>query len=319
MKDVPEPAWLLGQKVKELEVYMTIDLERHITYKNANSPYYIDRITVQVTKIMDTLSGNNNGGLFNDSKAVGRIFDHLAAELQAMFNEYGFCNTLEAIYDVNEATMKLDALSLKLGKIENCSNGTDPTVTIGTLHDAVATQNGIQQAMTQQNIDKMEQRFADMTRRIGGIEKSFSNQHVKVDSTVFMEYLGQQYLIGKPFVSSIFTSETDDTVNSHMIHPGTRGWVLERVTRWLHSTEKRLYFLCGKQGTGKTALSSAVCKLHNYDIIASHFFNASLGNTAVNNTLNGMIQAIASGMCRSMPEYVNWLDDKYGSTDLTAR
>ena len=49
--------------------------------------------------------------------------ERCCAEFQSTFNEYGFCQATEAIYDVDEATQKLEALSLKLGKVEKATSG----------------------------------------------------------------------------------------------------------------------------------------------------------------------------------------------------
>ena len=317
-KNIPDSAKQLAFKVKELEKYVTVDIERHITMKNANPPYYLGRILNQLNTVLSTCSSNNNSGSFDDSTTAVRAYDHLVAELQATFNEYGFCDVVDAIYDIGEATKKLDALSLKLTKIEGQSNGIDPGVAIATLHDVQAMQNGIRQAMTEGNVMRMQSKFEQISRRVTSAEASFCSEYIQADSKVFLEYLGQQFLLRKPFVQTIFHSDSASVINDHMIVPGTRQWVLERIHRWLQSPGKRFYYIAGQQGTGKTALSTAVCKLYNYDIAACHFFDSSQGQ-CLHNSMNGLIQAIASGMCSTMPEYINWLDDKYGQTDLAAK
>ncbi len=299
----------LRSKVKDLEKLLTVDLQRHIAVTNGRRPFYLDRIQMLLQKSLAEVTST-------ESPEVSRSLDHLSAELQATFAEYGFCQTLEAIYDVDEATRHLEALSLKLAKVEQSARtGEEPGRCIAQIQGAVATQNGIQQAMTASNVAKLKAKFGAIERRIQTLENNITEANIRPDSDIFIRYLASQDLLRKPFVASIRASDSTESINGHMIHPGTRGWILEKIDRWLNKSEKRLFVLGGRQGTGKTALASAICKLHNHDVIASHFFSSG----GISNDANSLVQSLASDLCKTLPEYLNYLDDKFGSCDLTSR
>ena len=312
MEELSKPAQFMASKMKELEKGLSLNLERHVSMKNANSPYYVVRMAQNLDKILTHIDANNDGRQFVESTGVNRQFEHLSAELQALFTEYGFSKTYDAIYEVGEGAKKLDVLLQKLSAIEKKANDTDESVVIGTINDVIASEHGIRQAMTDANLQKLESKFDALIAKIAQLESKFCAANIKVGSQVLTEYLAHQHLLRKAFVESIVQSDTFDVINSHMIHPGTRGWVLEAYERWQHSDKKRVFYLAGKQGAGKTAIAATVCKLYNYDVIANHFCSAEQGDVFMNE-MNGVVQSIAAGLCRTMPEYLNWLDDKYGS------
>ena len=278
--------------------------------KNGNNPYYLERISTHLRRSLDLVKEASDDGK--------REFDHLAAELQTTFTEYGFCQTIDAIYEIGEATQRLNQLSLKLDNIEKEASGNaDASISITELHDVIATQNGIQQAMTEANIAQMQSKFSNVNDRIEKLENNLSSATIKADSELFIQYLAAQHISNKPFVSEIYHCDSSDIINDHMIHPGTRAWYLEKLQRWLYKTEKRISFIGGKQGSGKTALSSAICKLHNHDVVARHFFDASTKDST-RNSLNGMIHQISHDLCLTVPEYLNYLDDKLSEKDVKA-
>lgn len=299
----------LIQKVKELEKYITTNLELHITLKNSNTPLYLTRTIELLQRIEESCTNNISNGSFKQSTVTEKHFSHLCADVQALCIEYGFCYKYEAVYQVEETATKIEALLQKLRKIEGLPFH-EPEVIIQTLNDVVATFNAIKQAMTQHNIDKMKTTFDDMTKRLTDLETTFCNQHLKEDCRLLIEYAALQFMVQKPSVQAVCSKYSQKEVNDHMIHPGTRGWILDKVNKFVHTTQKRIYYITGKQGTGKTALCSAICKLQNNNVIASHFFKSSLGFT-VENRIIGLVLSLAGGMCHSLPEYVNWIDDKY--------
>ena len=69
-QNIPDAAKQLVLKVKELEKYVTVDVERHITMKNAHPPYYLNRILNQLGNVLSTCSSNNNSGSFDSSNFV---------------------------------------------------------------------------------------------------------------------------------------------------------------------------------------------------------------------------------------------------------
>ena len=56
-KDPPDQVTEMAGKVRELEQYMTVDLERHIGVKNGQRPYYITRLFNLLQKVEELLAG----------------------------------------------------------------------------------------------------------------------------------------------------------------------------------------------------------------------------------------------------------------------
>ncbi|ELT86998.1 hypothetical protein CAPTEDRAFT_205020, partial [Capitella teleta] len=286
----------LFRKVKEMEKYVTLDLERHFALGICRPPYYIQRLQLHLEGVQAMLLESSEG----------KSLDHLAAELQASFIEHGFCSSLEAIYDTEEADLRLQQLSNRLKKIESPEH--DPSLALVELHSVVAAISGMQQAMTPANFDKMQSKFNSVHQRITALENNISSCNMKVDSQLFARFLAAEHLLRRNFVRALEKEDSTEVINAHVIHPGTRAWILDRVSRWLLKSKKKVFFLCGKQGSGKTALASTICKLHNHDVAARHFFSVRSGNS-INNQTVGLILSISRDLCQVLPEYLNYLDD----------
>ena len=309
----PDQVTDLALKVQQLEHYLTLALETHIGNKNGRSPYYLSRLSSHLQQAEALLQSSISSGKFQVTPANSREIDHLAAEFQSTFTEYGFCEVFDAIYDVDEATQKLEALSLRLDQVERSvdNNNEDTSAALCDLHDVVAGHHGMQQAMTEANINRIKQKFNKIDERVNRVEKTISDSNISSESEFFLHYLACQHLLKSDVVRSVSAVNNDiaaaDVINSHMVHPGTRGWIFERFRHWLNKTKKRLYFIGGKEGSGKTALSSAICKLYSNAAVASYFCDKKTAN------INSMLQSIAADLFTTMPEYLNWMDDKYSS------
>ena len=140
------------------------------------------------------------------------------------------------------------------------------------------------------------------------------SSRMTADSDLYVSYAAAQSLLRSTFVSQLFRRDSTAEVNGHMIHPGTRDWLLERLQRWLRVGDNRVFVATSKPGMGKTALSSAVCKLLNYDVVAKFFFQSEEGAT-----VDDLVCTIASELCRTLPEYLNYLDDELSGVDIAVR
>lgn len=285
-----------------MEKYITVDLERHVGLGLCRSPYYLSRTHDHLDKVQAMLNPEAEG--HNEKKHI----DHLVAELQLMCVEYGFCSSMEAIYDTDEAELRLQQLSTRMQKLETTISSQDPSLILVELHNIIASLNGIQQAMTPANIAKMQKKFSALEERILKVENNLSSDNIRADSELFMKYLACHHLLKRPFLQAFHKVDPMEVINDHVIHPGTRGWILDRISRWVCKSQKKIYFLSGKQGAGKSALASAVCKLLNHSVIARHFFDVCHGSSLHNQT-SGLVQSIAYDLCHVLPEYLNYLDD----------
>ena len=320
IEEVTMAVYELMQKLKEFEKFLCVDLERHIALRNGRCPFHLSRATQLLQRALDAVQTLEVVSQKSPGPWPDRDWDHLTAEIQTSLTEYGFCTTMDAIYDIDEATQKLDSLCLKLDKVEKTlkMDDTDVSVSLVELHSAEADHNGIQQSMTPANIGKLKVKFDKAKQRILLLENNLCGSNIKADSNLFMQYLAGQHLLRQDFVGRLFHTDSTSTITHHMIHPGTRGWLMERFGRWLNNHSKRLLILAGKHGSGKTALASAVCKLYNQHLVGCHFFDSSQGAHSWNNRLNGLIQNLAHNLCQTLPEYLNYLDDNVSSVNFNS-
>ncbi|KAK2142119.1 hypothetical protein LSH36_995g01101 [Paralvinella palmiformis] len=319
VEEVTRAVYDMIQKVKDFETFISIDIVRHIALRNGRRPYYLLRAVSLLQRTLDAVQTLDVMDESSPGPWPDRYWHHLAAEIQATLTEYGFSTTMCAIYDVDEAGKKLDAVNVKLDKIKKSirqGGDSDVSVTILDLYGAAADYNGIGQSMTMNNIEKMAARFEKTKDEIARLVADFCASYVESKSNLFLRYLAGQFLLQKAFVDRLQHSDSGIIIGQHMIHPGTRGWLMERFNQWLTNDNKRLIVIAGKQGSGKTAFASAICKLYGQHQVACHFFGDARHPGAASNRLNGLIQNLAYDLCHSLPEYLNYLDDRIGSVDM---
>ena len=305
------------KKLKEFERYLVIDIECHIATKNGRPPYYLDRFQSHLNRGKELIRKKLQGGTFTGNDHDIKDFDHLSAEIQASCVEYGFCHRFDNHYSVEEATRRLDSISLRLDNVEKCLDS-QTAGAIADLHDVMALQHGVQQAITEENMSKIKAKYDNISKRITRLENNICKEKISKDSKLFKESLSLQKVLQKGFVTEIGQFDPNEVINSHMIHPGTRSWLIERLHNFYVDRQKRLFFLAGKTGSGKTAIASTICKLYGSDVIANHFFD-SARDSLYTNQVTGLIQSLAADMCRTFPKYLAYLDETYGdNADLLA-
>ena len=167
--------------------------------------------------------------------------------------------------------------------------------------------------MTESDIDRIS-RDVTNCRKQTSLLLSKCSSRMTTDCELYVSYAAAQSLLRSAFVTQLFRRDSTAEVNGHMIHPGTRGWLLERLQRWLSAGDNRVFVASSKPGMGKTALSSAVCKLLNYDVVAKFFFRPNEGAT-----VDDLVRSIAAELCRTLPEYLNYLDDELSGADVAVR
>ena len=87
--------------------------------------------------------------------------------------------------------------------------------------------------------------------------------------------------------------------------------MFERLQQWLYMTDKQIFYVTGRTGYGKSALSATLCKCYSSDVAASHFFQKSAGPRAAVNCIASMIESLASGLCKTCPMYLSHITDQY--------
>ena len=243
---------------------------------------------------------------------------HVMAEIQSVFNEYGFCRCVDSIPDPEEAAKRLDVLRTKIGQLENNTYDGDAAAACLALRSVGAQMEGIRQALPEETLSSFKEKFLEIGQIADGVLTNLVNQHCSSPQDASLKsYVDAEKLLHKAFVRSIYSNSDVSAVTSHVIHTGTRGWIIEAVQKWLDS-DKTLFYLAAQSGTGKTAASSAVCKLFPRELAAYHVFEKCKRNDFYNTT-NGLVQSVASSMLKSLPEYLNYMNGKHGESDLKSQ
>ena len=217
------------------------------------------------------------------------------------------------LYNIEEANRRLDTTDGRLRSIDQALRADNVTLAIVELHDAIAEQHGVQQVLTEANMSRIKKRYDEMTNRITRLENSIYRDKLQNGNSVLEKYITVIKNANEEFIGALVKSDPIDVINNNMIHPGTRAWLLERIQRYLNNSKKRIFYLSGREGAGKTAMASTICKLYGANVIGEHFFNAASGPSSPANHVTGLIQSLAADMCRTCPEYQQYLRDQYGS------
>ena len=93
-------------------------------------------------------------------------------------------------------------------------------------------------------------------------------------------------------------------------HPGTRQWAFEALREWLAdpSSPKKLFWLQGSAGTGKTAWSAEVVRRHGKQLAALHMCLHS--DTSLNDPAK-MLLSIAAQLCRTVDGFQEQLQQAH--------
>ena len=304
----------LQTKIRELERSTVLDLEAHIADTDGRTPPYLHRLHRLLVESLKLLGGG-------DSEAESDLI-RLASGFQVVAFEFGFARPMDDVDDVGDASQKLSSLASKLEDIERC--GTNNGELFQKLSNILSIIGDLQQALSADLIGRLGPQLTSLIERLDHRHAIASLACFRSDSKTVLQYLAGHHLLRQPFVAIICSSTSrEDAIDRHVIHPETRGWILERIARWVttgQSTTKRVYCVLGKRGSGKTALASTVCKLFRRRVIASHFFSEEDGPTCHSNTVNGLVRSLASELLRTVPDYLNYLDDRFeNEEDLASK
>lgn len=312
----PEQLIEAHTKATELERYLIIDIHRHIAIGNGRPPFHLERLKELLDKLNGLLrcmvSKQKGQEEYDGDLQALKDLEHVKAELQTVFLEYGFCSSFEVLFNIEEANRRLDNVEGKLSSIERSLRAGDTTAAIVELHEAIADQHGVQQVLTENNMMRIKKRYDEITNRITRIESIVYKDKLQNGSSVFEKYIQILKNANQDFIGTLYKSDPIDIINENMIHPGTRSWLLERIQRFMYNSKKRIFYLGGREGSGKTAMASTICKLYGGNIIGEHFFSSGEGDKPESH-VSGLIQSLAADMCRTWPEYQQYLTDQYGS------
>ena len=103
---------------------------------------------------------------------------------------------------------------------------------------------------------------------------------------------------------SVNPSCSFDQISSHFMHDGTRTWLLAKIEEWLFTSSKCICWFNGLEGTGKSCVVSAFCKLNQCYVMNVFVFDSRHENGMVE-----LIKSIANSLLRNIPEYVCMMDD----------
>ena len=119
----------LGEQVTNLESFFVTDLHKHICLQNLAVPCYMTRLHELMQQAGGILSKDIQPNGETCEFICSKKAAHFAAQLQACFVEYGFCEALDTLYDTGEASLRLDALEIKTQCIEkNAQDGSTQNV-----------------------------------------------------------------------------------------------------------------------------------------------------------------------------------------------
>ena len=126
----------------------------------------------------------------------------------------------------------------------------------------------------------------------------------KTDSNICIMYMTQYRLLAKKkFEKSrlfeILPSHDFSQISTHLMHQKTRRWLLGKIETWLVNTNKPFYYVAGLEGTGKSCLVSAFCKLYDSYIVDLFVFDSRYPCGVCQ-----LIKSIANSLMHQVPEYL---------------
>ncbi|ESO01870.1 hypothetical protein HELRODRAFT_161048 [Helobdella robusta] len=100
-----------------------------------------------------------------------------------------------------------------------------------------------------------------------------------------------------------YLSHVFSQISSHLLHQKTRVWLMGKIETWLVTSKKPIYYLIGSEGTGKSCLVSAFCKLYD-----NYIFNIFVYDSRYPSGTTELIKSIANSLMHNLPEYLNQMD-----------
>lgn len=128
---------------------------------------------------------------------------------------------------------------------------------LGEVGQCLSELHGVRLSISSFQFEKIEDRFLEVDSRLVELEKE-----------VFQQIFASFHSYADEF--SQFNNNFDMSfLLEHVVHPATRRWLVDIVGKWM-STEKQLLVIAGKQGTGKSAICSALANLVPHYCLAVH-------------------------------------------------
>lgn len=223
----------------DLERYLRIEICKRIMKKDLREPLFVLALPKVLKKCLNSL----------ENKITDRLISHIECDLLNFILTSGFCSTV-SIKGVSEALQRIKHLENRLTVVQSNDLLNEVGQCLSELH-------GVRLSISSFQFEKIEDRFLEVDERLNGLEKEVFQQ-IFAGFHGYMEEFSQ------------FNNNFDMSfLLEHAVHPATRRWLVDIVGKWM-STEKQLLVIAGKQGTGKSAICSALANLVPHYCLAVH-------------------------------------------------
>ncbi|CAD5122407.1 DgyrCDS10835 [Dimorphilus gyrociliatus] len=266
----------------DLERYLSIEICKRIMRKDLREPLFVLALPKVLEKCLKSI----------ENKITDRLISHIECDLLNFILTSGFCSTV-SIKGVGEALQRIKHLENRLSVVQSKDLLNEVGQCLSELH-------GVRLSISSFQFEKIEERFEQIDVRLKDLERDVFQQ-------IFASFHGYMEEFAQ------FNNNFDMSfLLEHIVHPATRRWLVDIVGKWM-STEKQLLVIAGKQGTGKSAICSALANLVPHYCLAIH--KVKEGDSLPNSIILSFSQQLALGLsefrknCERRSPSGNWRTD----------
>ncbi|ESO02509.1 hypothetical protein HELRODRAFT_161786 [Helobdella robusta] len=309
-----------------IKVFVILDVSLKIHMTQCTHPIYTKKLENLLTKIVGNklesvkpivdlkmfsleyglLDRSNYGGPDSKTEELIRLLDEAEMKLSKLEEPF-----LEP--DIKPLDPKTLLTHLPPSEQENQLKEEDINPTL-TFLDLLDIRKIASELILQQPVDTVDYRKENFPHQI----KEISLRVVNLLSTIYFDadknpsllvfIAHYRLLLKKKFIETgLFTVPSTcsfDAISSHFLHDGTRDWLLKKIEEWLFSSNKPFCWLSGLEGTGKSGIVAAFCKLNQ-----CYVTNLFVFDKRQNNGMVELMKSIANSLMRNISEYVCLMDD----------